>query len=196
MKYARVLDNTVVDTVELGDDAESRTVNGSLVLRPLIFGTVPTYNRVTQKLQERYVIEPSEVLVEYDVVPMFTSVDACKAAVMGLIDDWRDESLRQNVSAHGRSWQTDRRSRELLSSVITLAGAGVPLPPVWRDAANNNMVIESLSDLVTIAAAMAEATQVAYTKSWQLKAYVHSLPNVEESIAVLSSLTWDTQVPT
>ena len=195
MKYARIIDDNVVETIDLDDNIESRVVNGGLMLRPLVYNTPPAYNVDMQTLQERYVVEPSVVTVEYDVVPLFTNVDTCKTVLGGLINMWRDEALRTDVLAHGRYWQTDRRSRELLSDAITLATAGVPLPPVWRDATNDNMIVENLGTLVAIATAMAEATQAVYTRSWQLKEYVENLPDAEGTIATLSNLTWDSVIP-
>ncbi len=193
MKYARIHNNQVVEIVDLDGNIESRIQNGDPVLRPLVYNTVPEYNKTTQTVRERYTVTSSTVLVEYDVVPAFTSVDTYKTVVIGMIDTWRDVALRNEVLAHGRYWQTDRRSKELLSDAITLATVGVPLPPVWRDATNDNMVVEDLSTLVVIAAAMAEATQAAYTRSWQLKEYVRSLPDAESTIGTLSQLTWETQ---
>lgn len=196
MKYARVFDNSVIEVVDMDDCVVSREVNGEVMLRPIQYGDTPTYNAVMQRLQERYVIEPTHVTVEYEVVPLFTDVNTCKLIVIGLIDMWRDDNLCRDVHAHGRYWQADRRSRELLSDAITLANAGEPLPPVWRDAANSNMVISSVGELVAIAAAIAQSTQAVYPRSWQLKEYVAGLPVTEDTITTLCKLTWNTQLPT
>lgn len=195
MKYARVFNNEVVGVVDLDGDIASRTVNGELVLRPLTYAALPTYNATLQALQERYIVEPTQVVVEYDIVPLFNDVNACKTAMSSIINIWREEELLRDVVAHGRYWQTGSRNKAQLSDAITLAIAGAPLPLVWRDAANDNMVVDNLATLVAIASAMAEAAQAAYVRSWQLKDYVQSLPDTEDTITTLSNLTWDTLLP-
>lgn len=195
MKYARIIDDNVVEILELGEQIERRTIQGSAVLRPVKYGITPTYNGSTQTLRERFVINDSNVIVEYDVVPLFTDVDICKSVVEGLINYWRDEAMRSEVHVHGRMWQTDGRSRELLSAAITLANAGADLPPVWRDATNDNMVVSNVGDLVAIAAAIARSTQTAYERSWQLKGFVRTLLDTTDTITTLCELTWDTQLP-
>ena len=194
MKYARIHNNQIVEIVDLDDNVESRMINGDPVLRPLVYSTPPTYNGTIQMIRERYVLEPSTVTVEYDVIPLFTDVTTYKTTVEGLINSWRDVELRKEVFAHGRYWQADRRSRELLSDAITLAGVGVPLPPVWRDATNQNMTVTSIADLVTIASAIAVNTQSVYQRSWDLKQYVVELPDAASSIEALANLTWDTVI--
>lgn len=92
-----------------------------------------------------------------------------KAAKLDQLTISRDAATIANVIAHGRQWQADERSQKLLSAAITLAMAGAPLPPVWRDANNSNMPITTLAELVAIAGAMARQTQAAYSKSWTLK---------------------------
>ena len=99
-------------------------------------------------------------------------LDAAKAAKLDQLTISRDAATIANVIAHGRQWQADERSQKLLSAAITLAMAGAPLPPVWRDANNSNMPITTLAELVAIAGAMATQTQAAYSKSWTLKSQV------------------------
>ena len=195
MKYARILDDTVVEILTLDEHIESRVVQGLVALRPLIHSAPPAYNGATQKLQDRFVVKEAEVSVEYDVVPLFTDVDTCKSVVTGLVGHWRDEALLGEVEVHGRLWQTNSRSKDLLSGAITLANAGGQLPPVWRDATNSNMVITDVGELIAIAAAMAQSIQVAYARSWQLEEFIQTLPDTEDTIDTLCKLTWDTQLP-
>ena len=86
------------------------------------------------------------------------------------IERERDAACAANVTALGRTWQADARSVALLNGAVTLAQAGGPLPPVWRDADNDNMPVTSLSDLLAIAGAIATQVQAAYTASWAAKA--------------------------
>jgi len=95
-----------------------------------------------------------------------------KALKMAEIERARDTAIFSDVSAHGRLWQADRRSQEILGQAITLAQAGLPLPEAWRDASNSNMAITSPADLLGIAGAVAQQTHAAYVKSWNLKAQV------------------------
>lgn len=101
------------------------------------------------------------------------------------IDRARDMACHENITAHGTQWQSDERSQRLLSDVITLASAGLPLPPYWRDAHDVNMAVTSLADLLTIAGAMAAQTQNAYSKSWAMKAEVASATTIEQVAAIV-----------
>jgi hypothetical protein len=96
----------------------------------------------------------------------------------------RDAACEANATAHGRQWQADQRSQALLGQAITLASAGIPLPPVWRDADNNNMPITALSDLLEIAGSIAANVQAAYSQSWSRKAALEASTTKMEIEAV------------
>ena len=96
-----------------------------------------------------------------------------RAEQIAQIERERDASCVANVIANGRTWQADQRSQALLGQAITLAGAGLPLPTVWRDADNQDIPVASLADLLAIAGAIADHVQAAYSASWAAKA---SLP--------------------
>lgn len=113
-----------------------------------------------------------------------TSLASKKADKVRLIEQARDRATVQDVIAHGTQWQADERSQKLLGDAITLALAGLPLPPVWRDSLNNNMTLNSVADLVAVAGAMAEQTNAAYVKSWQLKAQVAAATTAAEVDAI------------
>lgn len=100
------------------------------------------------------------------------------------IEHARNLAALANVTAHGTQWQADERSQRLLANAITLASAGLPLPPFWRDANNVNKPITSLNDLLVIAAAMATQTQTAYSKSWTKKAEVSAATSVAQVDAI------------
>lgn len=100
------------------------------------------------------------------------------------IEAERDAKVVQDVFVHGRRWQADKRSQELLASVITIASAGCPLPSVWRDADNNDMPITDISQLLAIAGAIAAQTQAAYAESWARKAAVDAATTIDEVNAV------------
>lgn len=114
------------------------------------------------------VIPAGAVLTIEPTIPSKT-LGEIKAEKLAQLKPARDAATVANVTAHGRQWQADERSQKLLSAAITLAMAGAPLPPVWRDANNSNMPITTLAELVAIAGAMARQTQAAYSKSWTLK---------------------------
>lgn len=109
-----------------------------------------------------------------------------KAAKLAKLESARDAATVLDVTALGSTWQADERSQKLLSSAITLASAGAPLPAVWRDTANNDLQVTSLGQLVTIAGAMAAQTQAAYGKSWTLKAQV----NAATTSAAVDAVVW------
>lgn len=122
------------------------------------------------------------ILVEPD--PPRTLVEA-KASKRTEIERARDAASVANVTAHGTQWQADDRSQKLLGNAITLASAGLPLPPYWRDAYNVNMPITALADLLAIAGAMATQTQNAYSKSWAKKAEIDAATTTAQSDAVV-----------
>jgi hypothetical protein len=103
-----------------------------------------------------------------------------KAEKKARIEAERDAQCEQPVQALGRTWDADKRSQELLTAAITLAQAGGPLPPVWRDYDNNNVPITSLADLLAIANAISAQTQAAYAQSWERKAMVDAAQTLDE----------------
>lgn len=108
------------------------------------------------------------------------ALEALKAAKKRQIEAERDAQTVADVTAHGRRWQADKRSQELLGQAIALAQAGLPLPPVWRDADNRDMPVTSLADLLAIARAIAAQVQQAYATSWTRKMAVDAATTVEE----------------
>ncbi len=112
------------------------------------------------KLQDGVFLPPDQAVM----------LDMVKAVKLAQIERDRDAACEANIAAHGRIWQADARSQALLGQAITLAGAGLPLPDVWRDASNNDMTITSLTDMLAIAGAIAIQTQAAYAESWARKA--------------------------
>lgn len=103
-----------------------------------------------------------------------------KVAKKRQIEAERDVACEQPVTALGRTWDADKRSQELLSSAITVAQAGGPLPAVWRDHDNNDMPIANLSDLLAIVGAIAQQVQQAYAASWARKAAVDAATTIDE----------------
>lgn len=101
------------------------------------------------------------------------------------IEAARDAACFADVAALSRTWQADKRSQELLGQAIALAGAGLPLPAVWRDAGNADMTVTALADLLAIAGAMAAQTQAAYAHSWALKAQIDAAATAAEVDAVV-----------
>jgi hypothetical protein len=105
---------------------------------------------------------------------------AAKAEKKARIEAERDAQCEQPVQALGRTWDADKRSQELLASAITIAQAGGPLPPAWRDHDNGNMPVTSIADLLAIAGAIAAQVQAAYAQSWARKAAVDAAQTLDE----------------
>jgi len=105
---------------------------------------------------------------------------ATKAEKKARIEAERDAQCEQPVRALGRTWDADKRSQELLAYAITIAQAGGPLPPVWRDHDNDNMPVTSIADLLAIAGAIAAQIQTAYAQSWARKAAVNAAQMLDE----------------
>lgn len=124
-------------------------------------------------------------LSEFAADPAIQSLALTKSFKVSEIEAKRDAATNADVPALGTMWQADERSQKLLSSSITLAAAGLPLPTVWRDSFNNDMPVATIADLLAIAGAMAAQTQEAYAKSWQLKAQVEAAATVAEVNAII-----------
>lgn len=107
-------------------------------------------------------------------------LEAAKATKKRQIEEDRDAQCVADVAALGHTWQADKRSQELLAQAITLAQAGLPLPPVWRAANNADVPITSIADLLAISGAIAQQVQTAYTTSWARKAAVDAATTIEE----------------
>ncbi len=101
--------------------------------------------------------------------PPAPDLAAVKAIKRRRIEQDRDAARYADVTAHGRQWQADKVSQDLLNGAINLASNGLPLPPTWRDTSNADMPITSLTDMLAIAGAMALQTQTAYAESWARK---------------------------
>jgi len=105
---------------------------------------------------------------------------AAKTEKKARIEVERDAKCEQPVKALERTWDADKRSQELLASAITIAQAGGPLPPEWRDHDNDNMPVTSIADLLAIAGAIATQTQTAYAQSWVRKEAVDAAQTLDE----------------
>lgn len=116
--------------------------------------------------------------------PIPALADAKSAKIAEIISA-RNAACEADVTAHSRQWQADKRSQELLNSAITLAASGLPLPTSWRDVANSDMPISSISDLLAIAGAIAVQTQTAYATSWVKKSQVAAAVTVADVQAVM-----------
>lgn len=124
-------------------------------------------------------------LTQFVFTPTAIPIEALKVEKLEYIENARDSSVHADVSALGTMWQADQRSQELLTSAITLAQSGLPLPLTWRDSFNNDLNITSISQLLSIAGAIALQTQAAYSRSWQLKAQV-AAATTEAELALIN----------
>lgn len=121
----------------------------------------------------------------FTVPPRYATLTDARNGKNAEIEAARDAACTANVSALGHAWQADARSQQLLGAAITLAQSGLPLPSVWRDAANADMPVTALSDLLAIAGAIATQTQTAYQHSWALKAQVAAAPTIAQVTAIV-----------
>lgn len=122
-----------------------------------------------------------EKLLEQQIEPHpQAKLAALKDAARRRIDADRDAQCVADVTVNGHRWQADKRSQDLLAQAIALAQAGLPLPPVWRDADNNDVPITSIGDLLAIAAAIAQHVQQVYATAWARKAAVDAATTPEE----------------
>lgn len=108
-----------------------------------------------------------------------------KAAKLTQLEQARDTETFKDVTALGSTWQADERSQKNLNDKLTNCLLGRPLPPVWRDKDNNNLIVTNIAQLVAIAGAMEDQTQAAYVKSWTLKAQVNAATTSAEVDAVV-----------
>lgn len=156
----------IVAPPTLGPHESAQWVNGVWII-------IPDYRGTTYWLADR----SKYTIVEYGISPPVDSftieppktLNELKIDKKRQIEIDRDVANIQDVVALGTTWQADARSQLLLSSAITLATAGLPLPTAWRDALNNDVTITDITQLLAIAGAMAVQTQTAYHTSWSRK---------------------------
>lgn len=131
---------------------------------------------------QRIGLPPGATLDALPVRPV--SLEVAKAAKLAEIERDRDAQATASVAVHGRTWQADERSQRLLAGAIQLHGLTGYLPATWRDEANDNMALSDVGQLVAIAAAIAQQTDVAYSTSWTRKSALDAAQTVEEVQAV------------
>lgn len=195
-RYALIYNNAVSEYRECSTPPIPRYINGKPILRPVVHIPSPEYNPTTERRVESILVLDDRVEIFYQIVPiseveLTTSLEDIKSVRKLLIEQSRDAEILKDVIAFNRPWQADSRSQTLLSSAITMASAGGPLPPVWRDSDNNDLVITDLVQLVTIADAMAAQTQAAYTKSWTLKGQIDAVTDPIAGPALINAITWE-----
>jgi len=123
-------------------------------------------------------------------VPHTPTLQEAQTTMITQIELWRDAACQADVSTTVGGtvypWQADKRSQELLNSVLAMASNGIPCPTVWRSSNNINVAVTQ-ADLVGIAAAMAASTQAAYARSWVLKAQALQQGATIDSV---NAITW------
>lgn len=115
-----------------------------------------------------------------------SSCGTCEISLPDLLTKAKDNVLfisATNLKAHAT--EIYRAIFSCQNKAISLAGLGLPLPAVWRDADNNDMAVTGIMDLLQIAGAMAYQTQTAYGISWTLKAQVDAATTAAELEAVV-----------
>lgn len=122
-----------------------------------------------------------ELVLEQDIpAHPYAVLAEIKAVKKRQIEAERDAEVFAPCQALGRTWDADKRSQELLAQAITLAQAGAPLPPVWRDHDNSDMPVTSIADLLAISGAIAAQVQQAYATSWMRKAAVDAATTIDK----------------
>ena len=195
-KYALIYNDTVSGYREYDIPPIPRYINGKPILRPVVYIESPEYDHTTERRVESLLVLDNRVEIFYQIVPisnqeLTTGLEDVKRVKKFLIEQARDSAIEKDVTALGRMWQADQRSRELLSGSITIATVGGPLPTVWRDTDNNDLTITDLVQLVTIAGAMATQTQASYSKSWVLKAQVDAITDPIIWPALVNAIVWE-----
>lgn len=151
-----------------------------------IGGTLPTRHEYTGSVT--YTYDGSAVIGTYDTQPVVVDMSVERDKAKQRVDHQRSIDSTALVMAHNKYWQADTNSQALLSSAISLAQAGLPLPTVWRDASNTDMPISSIADLLAIAGAIAQQVQTAYSTSWTRKAAIDAATTPEAIDLIVKDL--------
>jgi hypothetical protein len=109
----------------------------------------------------------------------YTLEDAKLEKLASITED-RDLSLQSNVTAIGNTWQADSNSKNLLADAILMASVTGVLPPIWRTSDNKNIAITDISQLISIATAIATNVQNSYSTSWTRKQLLEEATTLEE----------------
>lgn len=149
-------------------------------------GTLPVRHEYTGTVT--YVYDGTAVAGTYDTQPTVVDMSVERNNAKQRVDHQRSIDSTALVMAHNKYWQADPQSQALLSSAISLAQAGLPLPTVWRDASNTDMPVSSIADLLAIAGAMAQQVQTAYATSWTRKAAIDAAATPEDIDLIVKDL--------
>lgn len=96
------------------------------------------------------------------------------------------EYLYAPIEVNGHLWEATKQAQDLISNVLLLANFGIPLPPVWRDCNGNDVEINSIEQLKSIASAIKNRTENLYYQLWQKKTLVDNATSYSE----LASINW------
>ena len=184
---SRYLYDTEGLNVSLPEDPNGASV-GEYVVMPVEYINEPPLDSVSVGGMS---FEVSGVVVKKYESRRPLTIEEVRRQRLDMVEGYRNTSTNKDVYALGTRWQADERSQKLLGNAITLAIAGLPLPPMWRDADNNNVEITSINQLLAIAGAMAIQTQAAYEQSWTLKREIEvasfdDIPNLDAIIGAQS----------
>jgi hypothetical protein len=98
----------------------------------------------------------------------------------------RDNAAEADVTVVAGNFKADDRSRRLLHEAIVLAVAGGSLPSTWADAAEREVEIASLNDLVVIAEAIAAQARATETSCRHLEKLIDRAADP----AALNAVSW------
>lgn len=101
------------------------------------------------------------------------------------INTIRSVKLSEPVLYSGHYFDADKESSANLVAVVSAVSAGIPLPDgfTWRTANNDNVML-SVVDLISLAGTMLAVTNNIYFQSWAKKGEVLYASTIEEVLAI------------
>lgn len=143
----------------------------------------PVVDPALQTVTRILPVAPGATEVGYAVADV--AIEILRQAKMAEIMAAHNAAASANVTAHGRQWRAGPMQRDLITQAITLANAGLPLPPVWIDADRTPMPISTLQDLLDIAVLMSSQVNSAYAHLLPLEAAANAAQTPEDLALVV-----------
>lgn len=154
------------------------------VEKSLVNGTPQPQENITS------LIAFQSYLDQYDIqdIPPVKTLDQVKAEKTTEISTERDNECRSDIDLEVNSmihtFQADDRSQTLIMGAIVGYDSGATqAPSVWRSSSNVNVNV-SIDDIKALAAAIIARTNLAYVKSWALKAQVDAATTIADVDAI------------
>lgn len=129
-------------------------------------------------------VPPGATEVGYLMVDV--DIEILRQRKMAEIEAARNVAESADVVVLSRPWRAGPLQRALITQAITLANAGLPLPPVWIDADKSLMPITNIAQLLDIAGAMSLQVNAAYAHFSTLEAATTAAQTPED----LALIAW------